>query len=192
MQRNKTWSIFVVDLIGGAFLLACLGGTAWFSVLRNEDTSGELVRLRRQIVVVRQALAALRAERDHERLELRDRERQLRESGALPSRVPVEQYFQTLATLAARFRLQVLRQNPLPHRTYPGLLERRYTYEVSGSMPDIERFLRALERTEFWADVAFLKITGSSAAGNPADSRVASLTISVFSAVSSTDESGQG
>lgn len=186
------WRILMVDLIGGTIVLSCLGGTVWLTMLRQDHTAAELAQLKRDISVARRALAALRAERDRERVVLRERKRELAENGALPERAPVEQYFQTLSSIARRHHLQVLRQNPLPSQTYPGLLERRYAYEVSGQTPDIERFLLEIEQTDFWADVGFLKIQASGPTGDAWGNRMASLTISVFSALSSDEESKQG
>jgi hypothetical protein len=60
----------------------------------------------------------------------------------------------------------------------------RYAYEITGAMPDIARFFRAVEQTEFWADISFLKVdqgAGPLQAGSAR--RVASLTISLFSAL---------
>jgi hypothetical protein len=117
---------------------------------------------------------------------LKERQVELATSGQLPAQIPIEEYFQTLSRLAGRHHLRVVRHNPLGPRSYPGLLEQRYAYEVIGTMPDIARFFRAIEDAEFWADISYLKIDGgppsADQGGEPTDERDAILTISLFSA----------
>ena len=110
--------------------------------------------------------------------------------GRLPTGTSVESYFQELSALALQNRLRVVRHNPLMARSYPGLLEQRFAYEVVGTLSDLAQFFKAIERTDFWADVSYLRIgdgRGSGRSGQRA-MRTAVLTISIFSA---TPESGQ-
>jgi hypothetical protein len=87
----------------------------------------------------------------------------------------------------------VVRHNPLGPRSYPGLLEQRYAYEVMGRVADLARFLRDVEDAEFWADISYLKIDGgppsADQGGEPNGERDALLTISLFSAARA-EESG--
>jgi hypothetical protein len=87
----------------------------------------------------------------------------------------------------------VVRHNPLGPRSYPGLLEQRYAYEVIGTQPDLARFLRAIEDAEFWADISYLKIDGGKRqGGEPTDECDALLTISLFSAARAEGASESG
>ena len=191
MPRTR-FKLFPVDILGCSILAICLSAAVWFVSFRDSGTTTEVTDLERGINIDRAELSALRTERDRERAQLADREKRLSETGALPSQAPVEQYLQTLSALAKQYRLDVLRQSPLPAREYPGLLERRYTYEVSGSLSDIAQFLVSIERSEFWADIGFLKIVGQNVGNKAAEPRIASLTICFFSAPSASPDTGQG
>jgi len=181
-SRSAKRHIHLIDIVGAFIVIVCLGGALWFTMIREDDSGVEIARLEREIVRNRRELSALHVERDRERRLLDDRERRLKESGSLPSEAPVEQYLQTLSALAKQYGLEVMRQSPVPQREYPGLLERRHTYEVSGDMKSITRFFLAMEHTDFWADIGFLKIVGNDAAPGEPAARIASLTISIFSA----------
>jgi hypothetical protein len=186
MKRVSRWSILLIDLIGGGLALACVGGFVWFTTLRPDQTAREVDRLNGLIRSAQRELSVMRVDRDRERSLLRARLAQLEESGDLPMETPVEEYFRSLSAMAKEYGLRVIRHNPLGHRTYPGLLERRYAYEITGATTDIMRFFQALERADFWADIGYLKITGTAAGAR--GERVASLTISVFSALPHEDD----
>lgn len=183
----KRASIWLTDLLGGGLTLAFLGGFVWFTMLRPDQTARDVDRLTNLIRSTKRELGAMRIERDREQTLLRARLAQLEESGDLPMETPVEEYFKTLSSMAKEYRLRVIRHNPLPHRIYPGLLERRFAYEVTGATPDIMFFFQALEQADFWADIGYLKITGKPG-GDGRGERVASITISVFSAIPGEDE----
>ena len=108
------------------------------------------------------------------------RQSQLAAVGPLPSEVPSESYLRTLSSLASENKLTVVRQLPLSPRDYPGLLEQRFAYEVSGTLPDLARFFKAVELSPSWTDISYLKVeTGKSTEGE--SHRSALLTFSVFS-----------
>lgn len=182
MMTKTRWSQWMLDLAGGGFLAVVLGMFVWMTLLRTEKTAITLGELERTVQSARVEIDGLRAERDRQRITLKDRRSELQKSGQLPAQAPVEEYFRTLSDLAARNRLRVVRHNPLNNRTYPGLLERRYAYEVTGSLPDLVQFFQAIEASEFWADIAYLKIDQGPSLPNAVRERVATLTISVFSA----------
>ncbi|MGB2984559.1 MAG: hypothetical protein WBE26_01640 [Phycisphaerae bacterium] len=184
MGRSRRLSLQIIDMLGGCTVAACLLGFVWLTVVRGDQTAGELKALTRLIHTARQDVRAVRAARDRQRALLEDRQTALADRGHLPTQVPIEEYFQTLSTLASRHRLRVIQNNPLAERRYPGLLEQRYAYEVTGSLPDLVGFLQSIESTDFWADVSYLKVVrGVGPEEAVSDKRVALLTLSLFAAL---------
>ena len=184
LNRQRHLSILLMDLIGAAACAGLMSVFVWFAYFRGDRTVAEIRELSGTIADARRDLVALRTSLDRQRTILQQRQAELAAGGQLPDETPIEEYFQTLSRVASAHRLHVVRHNPLAPRTYPGLLEQRYAYEVSGSMPDIARFLKAIEDARFWADVSYLKIDAGSRQVDPASiDRVASLTISVFSSL---------
>jgi hypothetical protein len=181
----------VLDLIGGCTLAAFLLVFLWLTFVRSDGTASQVKELRRVVQTVRQDLGQAMATRDQLRGVLADRQEELAKTGQLPEQTPVDEYFQTLSRLAEKHHLRVVRQNPLPSRSYPGLFERRYAYEVSGAMPDLTRFFRAIEDTDYWADVSFFKIDNGRGRGSP-NERGAVLIISLFSALPADDAADTG
>lgn len=193
MTRPGKLPLLLLDALGaslsGAGLLAALRMTFF----HNEHATTELRDFTQMISSATQNLAALRAAVDGQRATLKERQVELATSGQLPAQIPIEEYFQTLSRLAIQHHLRVVRHNPLGPRSYPGLLEQRYAYEVIGTQPDLARFLRAIEDAEFWADISYLKIDGGKRqGGEPTDECDALLTISLFSAARAEDGSGNG
>lgn len=182
MRHRLSWSLLAIDLAGGAVVTSCVAASFWLIVARADRTSTEIQKASSAIERARDELDRLRIERDRETGKLRERKAALARSGKLPEQAPVESYFSLLSRLAVDNNLRVVRHLPLASREYPGLLERRYAYDVSGSLPDIAKFFRAVESTEYWADVAYLRIDARSGAAGPGtDERLAGLTFSVFS-----------
>ena len=130
----------------------------------------------------------MEAGRDQQRRMLVQRRRELSERGHLPETTPVEEYFQAIAAVAVDNRLLVVRHQPLSSRSYPGLLERRYVYEVAGGFSQLMQFLKAIEQSGFWADVSYFRIQKHRGTGK-ADSaeRSAMLTMSLFSAAAAVE-----
>lgn len=195
MPDSSQWSLRVIDLLCGCALAVCLLGFVWLTVVREDGTKAEIKELNRFIREGRQDHRALQAALQKQRALLTKRRAELAETGELPAEMPVEQYFQTLSNMASDHRLRVVRHNPLPSRHYPGLLEQRYAYEVSGSFPAITRFLKSIEEADFWADVSYLKVDGGGGSEAVARSeRGAVLTLSLFSAPKSDgpDDGGDG
>jgi len=92
-----------------------------------------------------------------------------------------------------RHGLRIVKHHPLSARQYPDLLEQRYAYEVTGSLPDLVEFLKSIENTDFWADVSHLKVDrGKRRKDAVSDERNAALTISLFSALTSQTPSDKG
>ncbi len=176
-------SLKIVDLIGGGTAAACVCGLVWLTLLRTDPTSAETQVLARAVRTARLQLAALDAEHQRQQNLFEDHQARLSTRGRLPDEAPVEDYFRALSRLATEHSLRVLRHSPLGLRSYPGLLEHRYTYEVAGSIPDLMRFLHGVESATFWADIGYLQIDAT-AGTHTGDTqmRVAKLTFSLFSA----------
>ncbi len=183
MRDSGQLFLRIIDLLCGCALALCLLGFIWLTVIRENHTKAEIGELNQFIREARKDHRVLQAASHKQSVLLTKRRSELAETDELPADMPVEQYFQTLSSIASDHRLRVVRQNPLPSRRYPGLLEQRYAYEVSGSFPALARFLKSIEDADFWADVSYLKIDRG---GGPKDvarnERVAVLTLSLFSA----------
>jgi len=184
MQWGNRLSLGIIDVLGAGAVMACLTGFVWSIAIHNSQTVTEISELQQAVRNSQRELRRLDAARDRQATVLASRQAELVETGQLPSEAPVDQYFQTLSVLASQHSLRVVRHNPLTPCAYPGMLEQRYAYEVAGSMPDLIRFLRSIEGTEFWADVSYLKLNrGRGAEDVAVGARVAELTISIFSAL---------
>ena len=193
MFKKCRFSLVIIDVAGGLVVTACALGTLWLTVIGNDDTAAETRRLKKSIDQARQALEQVREDRDEQDVLLVKIKAELEERGRLPEQTPIEDYFQTLGVLTAKHHLRVLRQNPLAPRQYPGLLEQRYAYILAGSTPDLAGFLRAIERTNFWADISYLSIESRPDGGQDGSSgRVAELTLSLFSAMPVDSATGKG
>jgi hypothetical protein len=173
----------VVDVLGGTVLALCLGAFLWLVLVQNERTTADLQRLTRELQTAEHDTAALQAMRVKHVAALAGFREGLAESGQLPTAAPVEGYFEALSEFAHRHRLRVVRHQPLSALRYPGLVEQRYVYEVTGGTAELVRFLRDIEAASYWADVSFLKIeTTTRPDDDGRQPRAASLTISLFSA----------
>ncbi len=190
MRGSDQLPLRVIDLLGGSAVAACALGFVWFVAVGNDRTSTEIRKLTALIANAQRDAQSLQLAQAQQRATLEDRRVKLAERGQLPAKAPIEEYFRTLSALCSKHHLRVIHDNPLPSRSYPGLLEQRYAYEVAGSTLDLVRFLKAIEDTDFWADVSYLKVAqgkgagrarGSTSRGISETSR-ATLTISVFSA----------
>ena len=191
MARPGKLPLLLLDALGASLSAAGLLAALWMIFFHNEHAASELRDYTQMISSATQDLAALRSAGDRQRATLKERQAELATNGQLPVQISIEEYFQTLSRLAVQHHLRVVRHNPLPPRSYPGLLEQRYAYEVIGTMPDLARFFKAIEDADFWADISHLKIDGSQPqGGEPTDQRTASLTISLFSAARAEGASG--
>lgn len=191
--HSGSWPLRIVDLIGGGTAAACVCGLVWLTILRTDQTSVDIHNLSRSVRTAHLQLVALDAEHERQQNLFEEHQTRLSTRGRLPDEAPVEDYFRALARLATEHSLRVLRHSPLGSRSYPGLLEHRYTYEVAGSIPNLMRFLHGVESATYWADIGYLQIDAS--AGTHAEDlqmRVARLTFSLFSAPSLQDDSGTG
>ena len=199
MRQRAGIPMVVVDAAGGACVAACVAAFIWLTLVRPQSPATTIRTLSLSVAELRSELVGFKALRDQEQSLVAARKAELADRGHLPDKPPVEEYFQTFARLAARHGLQVRSQTPLHSRAYPGLLEQRYVCEVVGPVSGIVRFLRAIEDTDFWADVSYLKIENRSPQNNRRGSNAstsnaafARLTISLFSAPAVSESSAAG
>ena len=192
MGVTRKHPTLIVDLIGSALLLVCLALLLSFTALRSDDTADEIVRLEHNISRESRTLTALRVSFDQSRDQLQRNRDTLDQHGKLPERAPIEEYFRFVSRLADQHKLRVLSHYPWGVRRYPGLLERRFAFEVIGTLPGLARFFKDIEDSNYWADVGFLKITRpqASRAADPED-RQAKLTVCLFSADSIKEPSSE-
>ena len=193
MRHYNRLSLGITDVLGGCVVAACLVGATWLTLVRNSQTTTEVDELKQLIHAARRDARSLRAAQEQQRATLARHQAELAKTGHLPLVSPIEEYFQTLSRLASKHHLRVVYHKPLTSRAYPGMLEQRYAYEVTGSTPDLVRFLKSIEQTDFWADVSYLKVDRGTVAGETAtNARVAALTISLFSLLPSDAASNKG
>lgn len=174
----------MIDVLGVCLVGACAVVSTWLLFVRFQQTAEKLDGLNGQILAVREDQQSIDNATVRQVKDLARAEGELALRGQLPVNAPVEAYFETLATVARRHGLTVVRQSPVGSRRYPGLLEQRFQYEVAGPGAGVLAFIKAIEESEFWADVAYLRIqSGNPTATGGGTSRVALLTISLFSAL---------
>lgn len=176
---KSTGSATAIHIAGACILGICALCSVWLCLVRASETRKGTDELRTQIGNARTDMLSLQTARQKQEENLNRLKAQLGEKGVLPASSPVEAYLQDLANEAARFQLQVRSQRPLPGRTYPGLVEQRYHYEIEGEPLNVIRFFSLIESTNYWCDVSFFSLEGPGDTNKPA---VASLTLSLFSA----------
>lgn len=173
----------ITDVVGTGVLAVCLVAAGWLMFVRSNQTTMEINELRNRVADDRRELVSVRQRSEQADLELTKARAKLDAVGQLPAHPPVERYSQTVLDLAARHQLRVIRQNPVASRAYPGLLEERYAYEMHGATRDFVAFFAAIEMTDYWGDISYLKIdSGASSRTGLTDNRHASFTVSLFSA----------
>ena len=193
MRRENELILIVTDVVGAGVLAGFLVTSVWFLFVQSNATTREMAALRSRAANVRRELTSVRQLAEQKSSERTATRRELDATGQLPTRTPVDRYSQTVLDLAARFQLRVIRQNPVAPRTYPGLLEQRYAYEMHGATRDFVAFFAAVEQTNFWADISYLRFTDGGTSGpNSSDDRVASFTVSLFSALEVEKEKQDG
>lgn len=177
-MKRASWSMLAIDTTGLAATLLLLGLGVWSAWPRKEvDRIGDLTT---DIAAVKNELNTLRGSlEEQKKLDVQLRV-ELSASGRLPDQSPQEVHLQILSNLAAQNYLTVTRQLPLAPREYPGLLEQRFAFEVTGSAADLGRFFHAVETSSSWTDVSFLKLDRGKSEDDVSQ-RNALLTFSAFS-----------
>jgi Tfp pilus assembly protein PilO len=180
----KRSSLIVIDLAGACIVTSCVGALVWMVLLRDNEAGKQAADLRDSVSTLRKDLGALRGTLDEQQARVAKQKEELAERGALPERTPIEAELNQLSQLARSSSIDILAVSPLPEQTYPGLLELRYSIQITGRMPDIAQFFRAIEAAPMWADVSYMHIDeGGNRSQEPGSQpRLATLTMSFFSA----------
>jgi len=176
---KRTWFL---DCCGGALLAGIVGAAAWLALVQGRETRERLDAAGNELLTRRRDLGGLQAVVTKQRAILTEREKQLAQTGRLPDETPTEEYFEHLSQMANRHGLRILRHSPLPPQEYPGLREDRFAFDLVGPFPDLVAFFRDIESSPYWADVSYLRVASASQGDEAAKERVASLTLSLFSA----------
>lgn len=180
-NRKLNLSLAVVNGMGAALVAVCLVSASWVLIVRTDQFTDQGRNLNEELEAARRDLVQLRESCERQRGIIARRELDMQERGRLPHQPPVEAYFQTLARLSAEHGLSVRAHRPAGQRTYPGLVEQRFTYELTGPVEKLAQFMAAMERSEYWCDIGFLALEeGTSADPGAAPAPVAHLTISMF------------
>ena len=171
-----------ITVLGALCAITCISISAWLFLVRGEQVD-ELVReLRVAVRRSHERVATLRRQTEHEQVTLEALQQERSLGGGLPREAPVEAYFGALSDAATGLGLRVLRHQPLSGRSYEGLRESRFVFDVAGATADLLRLLRWVENAPFWADVGYLSVEGGSSRHEPGTERTAQLVISLFSA----------
>lgn len=180
-RNNVNFSLALVNGAGACIVAVCLVSAAWLLVVRADHFSSEQIELAQRWETARQDLIQLRDAYDRQQSIVEQRRKELNERGKLPQAAPVEDYFQRLARFTTDYGLHIRAHRPHGSRTYPGLVEQRFAYEITGPVDNVIRFLAAVESTEFWCDISYFALEdGISNEPGQAAHPVASLTISMF------------
>lgn len=182
MDKGRA-SVWLVDFSCGCVLAVCVGAFLWVTTVRRDVTLTDIQRNSSAVESAQRDLTTLNALRDEQHALLVRRSAELEKTGQLPVRSPVMEYMQTVSELATNHHLRLIGNRPTASRNYVGLFEERIECEFGGTLPDMVRFLSAIEKTDYWADVGYLKVTARPGPANGAsDQRRALLTFSLFSA----------
>lgn len=182
-SSNSGGSPLLIDLIGASLFCAGLFGCAYFTFGGGESAARTMRELTQEVSASGRNLATLRAAKDRQATALAASQRQLESGRQLPASIPLEEYLQALSRLADEYGLKIVRHNPLNARVYPGLLEQRFAYEVTGTLPDIAAFFKSVESAESWIDIGYLRIESPAEPDAVmVEQRRATLTLSLFSA----------
>jgi len=187
-RGNSRWSIWGVDLACGAIvaLLACVA--LWLLITYVDRSGQELAGMRKELARVRQSLARYQVAESAVQAKIKKQTADVAQQGTLPDQFPIGSYYRDLTTMAIKAGVTVQSQVPLVAAEYPGLVEQRSQFEVSGSLQSILTFFEAIEQSSYWADIGYFSLTQGSRRGTSTLERRAKFTISMFSANTSEDD----
>lgn len=178
MVTNK--AILWIDLSGIAIVLAI--GLALFSYASQPFRQGErMEELQQAIATMEKDAAAMDARIEQERARLTGQKAELTSAGKLPEVAPVAEYQAKLAELATGSGVRITSFAPIADREYPGLMEKRFTFDARGETANVLRFLRAVETDPSWADIGYLTLARATAPGETGRERTLGFVISLFS-----------
>lgn len=192
MRSAEPWSVRLIDVTGCVAALACLLAAGWQTAVGQDRAHGEIRQLARLIQQARTDALRLQAAVEGQRELLARRQQELAALGSAartPMDTAAEQYFQMLSGLLAENGLHLVRQSMRDVATdaRPSVRAQRYLYEVTGPLAGLLRFLKAIEESDFWADVSGLEISplpvapnGGSSQPGAATARIATLHLSLY------------
>ena len=173
-------SASLTHALGAALTAVFLGLFAWKALLETPAGTADAAELTETLTAARRDRLALAGALEKQQSVAADTRAALDAVGQMPAPIPAETLLQALSALAMQNHLSVLRQHPLSPRTYPGLLEQRFAYEVTGTTHDLARFFKAVESSSAWTDIGYLKVDDARLPENLL-LRKANLTFSAFS-----------
>ncbi len=179
-MKRDSLSLWALDAAGGALTLLLLALGAWSAWPQRSPGDQHPQNLTAALASAKNDLATLRSSLEQQKALQARYQSDLNAAGAMPDQSPQETHLQLLSGLAAQNHLSVVRQLPLSPREYPGLLEQRFAYEVTGTMPDLARFFKAVESSTSWTDISYVKVDQGKGVDNTGQ-RNALLTFSAFS-----------
>ncbi len=179
------WSVWGVDLSCGAVVAALACSALWLLVNYIDRSGQELTDKRKALSSARQTLATLQVANASQQAAILQQTTDLIDRGTLPSQFPTGSYFQDLTLLATEAGVTIQSQIPMVAAEYPGLVEARSQFEISGSLQAILTFFDAIERSTYWADVGFFSLAQGGGADPSSRDHSAKFTISMFSSRSS-------
>lgn len=180
-ERTSRFRFTAIDVVGSAVLTMLILACAWLLTMRFREQSDAMATFNAELTRAQSDLTALRVVHERQAEQLRLRQVEVATSGWLPDRAPVESILKSIGEAASQRELTVVAQKPLPARTYPGVREERYAYDVVGGTDGIAAFLGDIEQGSWWCDVSFLSVESITEDVPP---RVrASLTLSLFSSI---------
>ncbi len=187
-RGNTQWSIWGVDLACGAMvaLLACVA--IWLIITYVDRSGQELTEIRKELARTRQSLARYQVAESAVQAKIKKQTADLAQQGTLPDQFPIGSYFRDLTSMAIKAGVTVQSQVPMVATEYPGLVEQRSQFEVSGSLQSILTFFEAIEQSSYWADIGYFSLAQGSSRGTSTLERHAKFTISMFSANTTDDD----
>jgi len=173
--------VLLIDLVGVAVVSLCSFAVYSLATAQAHRSSQTIPGLQAQSNQSAQDVHRLTSACQRQRTEMAATQEVLDRTG-LPQSTPVEVYLQAIATLASENQIRVVEQHPLSPVSYPGLLEQRCAYGVSGRATNLIAFLYAVEQAPYWADISYLSIQSDSGTDlRQTAEHTARLTFSLFS-----------
>lgn len=184
MKTSNDLLHIVIHLIGGSVFLAALVSLLLLTLPGHSTYQDDIVDLRSSIQNGLDEYKMLSRQRDFLEVRLSNLRIQLKDLSTLSRNLPMTEYMNQLSHSALNHGLKVTSHAPLPPRTYSGLLERPFTFELTGNYVNLLRFLMEVESMDAWADISHLKIdTPRARARVNHNNRSALLTFSLFSSM---------
>ncbi|GMU37556.1 MAG: hypothetical protein KJ057_09415 [Phycisphaerae bacterium] len=179
-MRQKHPTLWI-DVSGAGLCLLLAVGLIWYS----KGPMGKAARmdeLKASIGQMHRDAAAAEAQVQEQRRVLESLRATLAQAERLPADAPIPQCQARLAELARASGVRITNFLPLPDREYPGIVERRFTFEARGTTKDVLTFLKGIESDEHWVDIGYLSLARPVGPDLDARGRTLAFAISMYSA----------